>query len=180
METSTNGAHPQVAYGSSSRSNKWMVCLPVLLICGLGMWRWGFAQGRADLTSHVSKYERRLGDSEAKLRNSEVQLNQAKDELAQSRYRARLLEARSLLLRAAIDLERRNFGTANKHLHTAAAELENLPISDSANSALSTLRRDVSNTNLVVATDVERQRELVLELGDRLDRLTPLAKVNVF
>lgn len=159
-------------------AKRWVLGLVVALVCAAGMWGWGFFQGRAALAPQRTLYEQRLSQNEVRLGVSESQLKRVQDDLAQSRYRAQLLEARSLLLRAAIDLEKRNFGTANTRLRAAADELKNLPVSDSVNSALSALQREMSSTNLVVATDVEKQRARVLEFGERLDSLTPLASLG--
>jgi hypothetical protein len=94
-------------------------------------------------------------------------------ELAEDRIR--LLRARSLLLETAVDLERRNFGTASQHLESAADELAAVrrggPAMDMQE--LHSLQRDVAATDLNVATDLQVQRTQVLGFVTRLDALMP-------
>jgi hypothetical protein len=113
----------------------------------------------------------RIGQVEA----AQVDLVRAQAELARAEDRIRLLRARSLLFETAVDLDRRNFGTANQHLSAAAEELkavrEGGPEMDMQ--GLQTLQRDVEGMNLNVATDLQVQRAQVLDLLARLDALFP-------
>jgi hypothetical protein len=99
----------------------------------------------------------------------------AQAELARAEDRIRLLRARSLLFETAGDLDRRNFGVANQHLRTAAAELEAVREGGAEMDlqGLRALQREVEATNLNVATDLEVQRGQVLQFLARLDELMP-------
>ncbi len=113
----------------------------------------------------------RIGEVEA----AQGELAQARAQLALAEDRIRLLRARSLLFETALDLERRNFGTANQHLSAAAEALRAVraggPEMDIQ--GLQALQRDVEGTNLNVATDLQVQRAQVLDFLTRLDALLP-------
>ncbi|HSJ23730.1 MAG TPA: hypothetical protein VK929_03530 [Longimicrobiales bacterium] len=108
------------------------------------------------------------------------ELDAVRSDLAAAQDRIRLLRARSLLFETALDLDRRNFGTANAHLHAAAAELEAVreSVSDMDTQALQALQRDIAATDLSLATDLEVQRTRVLDFLARLDALLPEEQVG--
>jgi hypothetical protein len=99
----------------------------------------------------------------------------AQARLALAEDRIRVLWARSLLYETAVDLDRRNFGTANQHLHEAGEQLKTVREGGPGMDAeqLHALQRDIEGTNLNVATDLEVQRAQVLDFLERLDALLP-------
>lgn len=104
---------------------------------------------------------------------AQAELAQAQARVAAAEDRSRLLRARSLLFETALDLERRNFGTANQRLEAAAEELTAVG-SDGGGldpAQLEALRRRVEETDLNVATNLQTQRDQVLQLITRLDEL---------
>jgi hypothetical protein len=168
-------SHDDAAQTTSSRApggtKKWLIGALLGLVSAAVCWGWGFSQGRAALSAQRTGYERRLTDAGA-------QREKAEAELARAMNRSCGLEARALLLRAAIDLERRNFGTANTRLREAATALQppaTAVASSGQNAGMVALQNEISATNLAVAADVEEQRERVLEFATRLERLTPAA-----
>lgn len=85
-----------------------------------------------------------------------------------------LLHARLALYRAAGQLDQRNFGTANSHLHAASAALgQAAPDAVSDTAEFEALRSELAAINIQVAEDLEAQRSRVLEFGRRLDALLP-------
>lgn len=164
---------------SSSRASggakKWLIGLLVALLSAAALWGWGYSQGRAALSVQRIDYERRLSDADA-------QQEKTRTELGRTLNRSRQLEARALLLGAAIELERRNFGTANTRLREAAITLQPAPgdvTSSGENTSMAALQKEISATNLAVATDVGQQRERVLELAAQLEQLTPAASPSL-
>jgi hypothetical protein len=104
-----------------------------------------------------------------------MELAGARAELAAAEDRIRLLRARALLFETAVDLDRRNFGTANQHLHAAAEELQAVRVGGPGmdRQALQNLHRAIAATNLNVATDLEVQRAQIMDFLARLDALLP-------
>jgi hypothetical protein len=124
--------------------------------------------------------ERGIAASDRAERIEEVEavrsdLARSRGELAAAEDRIRLLWARSLLFETAVDLDRRNFGTANQHLRAASQQLEAVrtgpPGMDAAE--LRALQLSIAETNLNVATDLEVQRAQVMDFLARLDALLP-------
>jgi hypothetical protein len=124
--------------------------------------------------------ERRIAASDRAERVEEVEaarsdLARSRGELAAAEDRIRLLRARSLLFETAVDLDRRNFGTANQHLRAASQQLEAVrtgpPSMDVA--GLRALQRSIAEANLNVATDLGVQRAQVMDFLARLDALLP-------
>lgn len=91
-------------------------------------------------------------------------------ELAAARDENALLRARALLFETALDLERRNFGTANSRLDQVAEHLASLnePVDPPR---IDSLRAQISRMDLRVASDLAGQRATVLGFAARLDTL---------
>lgn len=124
--------------------------------------------------------ERSIAASDRQERIEEVEaarsdLAGAREELAAAEDRIRLLWARSLLFETAVDLDRRNFGTANEHLRAASQQLEAVQTGPPSMDAtgLRALQRSIAETNLNVATDLEVQRAQIMDFLARLDALLP-------
>lgn len=179
MNTPDNDNAPATASISSSHvsggAKKWIIGVIVALLSAAALWGWGYSQGRAALSVQRIDYGRRLSDADAQQEKTHV-------ELGRTLNRSRHLEARALLLGAAIELERRNFGTANTGLRKAAITLQPAPsdvTSSGENASVSTLLKEISATNLAVATDVGQQRERVLRFAAQLEQLTPAASPSL-
>lgn len=104
-----------------------------------------------------------------------AELEQERDE---ARARAALLTAQGAVYRSAVALEARNFGTANQHLRSADAALDEIPaegdvaaIGPEAEAEVREIRAALGATDLNVAVDVETQRGAVLQLAERLNRV---------
>ncbi len=102
---------------------------------------------------------------------------QDREKLAAAQARARLLEARGSLFRAAMELDRRNFGTANQHVDAAGAELASIsaPAPGIDVPALRAVEQRIRATDLTVAADLQTQRQQLLDLALRMGALIPAA-----
>jgi hypothetical protein len=78
--------------------------------------------------------------------------------------------ALTLLYRTMLDVDARNFGTANQRLDEAAAALAQVDPSafDPAGTELGDLRRELEELDLRVADDLSEQRGVLEELARRL------------
>jgi hypothetical protein len=76
----------------------------------------------------------------------------------------------SLLYRTMLDVDARNFGTANQRLDEAAAALAQVDLDaiGPAATELEDLRRELGELDLRVAEDLEEQRSTLAELARRL------------
>ena len=116
-------------------------------------------------------------------RNATVAREQSTKDVAEARGRLAVVsrngairEAQTRLYEAAIELERRNFGTANTRLKDAGKALAAL--SDTAGTAgndvqVARLQQAIAGLDLNVATDVSTQRDQVLELAQQAGNLIP-------
>ena len=127
---------------------------------------WGQWQSRERLGAQETDYQQRIGVVEKRLATTQA-------ELVAATNRNRLLMARTDLYRAAADLDQRNFGTANTRLQEAAAALARVdPASGNIDAkSLEALRSSIAQTNINVATDLQQQRNRVLDLAAQLDAL---------
>lgn len=163
-----NSSDPDARRGTSSSrpAAKFLIAAAVVALVILAVYYWGNVQTRNQLSAQGSDYEQRLGSVQG-------QLQAAQGELAAARNRNQLLMARTDLYRAAADLDQRNFGTANTRLQEAAAALGRVDTSggDLDTGRIAALRSSIAATNINVATDLQEQRNQVLDLAAQLDAL---------
>ena len=141
-----------VATPDSSRGGRLkqaLVAVAVMLVVGVLFYLIGLTQGREP----IAELEERVAV--------------AKSAQAAAEDRAMLNRALALTYRAAIDLEERNFGTANEHLESASHSLANLTESDASRS----LRSQMVQANLEVADDLSAQRARVLAFATAIEAL---------
>jgi len=150
--------------GSSTRS--WLIAGAVAVALILGVYFWGQAQSRQQLGAQKIEYQQRISAIQG-------ELQQARSELAASSNRNQLLMARTDLYRAAADLDRRNFGIANTRLQEAAAALGKVDGSGAGidPAELAALRAAIAKTDINVATNLQQQRNQVLDFAARLDAM---------
>jgi hypothetical protein len=117
-------------------------------------------------------YANRQFSGEKQQLNAQVDAAQA--QLSELSSANRLLRARFALYQAAAQLDQRNFGSANTHLHEAAGMLAGAAPGAGVEAAdFAALRDELAGTNIQVAEDLEAQRARVLDFGRRLDALLP-------
>ena len=115
----------------------------------------------------------RVEEVEQQLQQEREQLEQVRRQVTRLENRNRMLQGLALLYQTALDLDERNFGTANQRLNEAAARLGEVQLADTASGNLPQLQRDIASTNLEVAVDLEGQREQVLDFAGRLRAMLP-------
>ncbi|HEX9626535.1 MAG TPA: hypothetical protein VGA00_06305 [Acidiferrobacterales bacterium] len=116
-------------------------------------------------------YANRQFSGEKQQLNAQVDAAQA--QLSELSSANRLLRARFALYQAAAQLDQRNFGSANTHLHEAAGMLAGAVPGAGVAADFEALRDELAGTNIQVAEDLEAQRARVLDFGRRLDALLP-------
>ena len=128
----------------------------------------GRAQGTSQLAAQKTQYDKQILGLQ-----SETQ--KAKADLAASQNLNHIMEARGSLYRTSVDLDQRNFGTANTHLQEAAVFLSNIKTGDGGIpvAQIDALRSSIAQTNINVAADLETQRTRVLDFAAQLDALIP-------
>lgn len=92
----------------------------------------------------------------------------AESHLALMQDHLHITDAASLLYQTALDLDARNFGTANDRLDEAASVLQLVGV---AGSALESLRSTVASTDINVAQNLAGQRAAVLGFAEALQGL---------
>ena len=144
-----------------------LIGIAVTLVLAAISYGVGLSQGRAQLAAQKTA-------SDGQIQRLQVQVDSGKQELAAAQNRTRLIQARASLYRTALDLERRNFGTANTHLQESAAMLGQVQGGGNLDMArLSALKENLAKTDINVATDLEGQRKQMLDFARQLEALTP-------
>lgn len=166
-----NSQDSSAAKSSSGPSRVVLIGAVVAVVVAVGLYFWGLHQGRGELEAQKAGYEQRISGMQA-------DVTKAQAALAAADNRVQFLLARGGVYRTAVDLDERNFGTANTHLQQAAAHLGNVSGSAGGLDAqkIAALRAELSKTNINVATDLEAQRGKVLRFGQRLDAMNPVAE----
>ena len=133
----------------------------VLLLCAI-LYFVGLQAGKTQLAAQQAKFGVERNGLQSQLKTA----NAARDA---ARNRASLMEARGALYRTAIDLDARNFGTANSHLAEAATALDRVQLPD-----VSALAGEIKSTDLNVAVDLAGQRGKVLGFAEQLNKVMPV------
>ncbi|MEO6908957.1 MAG: hypothetical protein ABI210_13810 [Abditibacteriaceae bacterium] len=139
----------------SSRGKVLFISLIIAILIAIGLYVAGLMKGRAEVSVLQS------------------QLTQAQAHLAISQNQQYLMQADAALYHTAIDLDQRNFGTANDRLKEAADALGKVT-QDSTNlnlAGIAQLRSSITALNINVAVNLEDQRTQVLTIAMRLDNL---------
>lgn len=160
---------PQQSRSTRSQLNKPLLFgVGAIVVLGIGLYLGGLFQGRGQLATQKVQYEQRIKTAQSELQDARKQLNTAQN-------RSLLMQARAALYRTAVDLDRRNFGTANRHLREAAEVLGK--VNDSSGSLdveqISQLHSSTAEMDINVAADLEEQRTRVLDLAMQLNVLMP-------
>ncbi len=157
--TSTSAAPP-------SKVKKILIAVAAALLLGAILYGIGLSQGRAQLAAQKTGYD-------GQIQGLQAQVDVGKKELAAAQNRTRLVQARAGLYRTALDLEKRNFGTANTHLKESAATLGQVQGGDMDRARLGALKENLAKTDINVATDLEEQRKQMLDFARQVEALTP-------
>jgi uncharacterized protein HemX len=141
----------------SSRGKTMFIGIVIAIFIAIGLFATGYIKGRAQVSTLQS------------------QLTQRDAQLLISQNRSYLMQARAALYHTAIDLDQRNFGTANSRLQEAASALGNMKQDSSTidMEKIAQLRNAIAAMNINVAVNLEDQRKHVLDLASQLDNLQP-------
>ena len=150
-----------------SRTKKILLRIVVTLVVAGGLYTVGWWQGRGGLNELRVKTESTIDSLHTEVRSIQKQRTLAEN------Y-GKLMEASAGLYKTAVDLDRRNFGTANTHLQQAAQVLETVEHGNEGTNpnALILLTRSIRTTNINVAVDLETQREQVLGFATQLETIS--------
>ncbi len=143
-----------------------LIGIAVALVLAAILYGVGLSQGRALLAAQIT-------ESGGQIQRLQAQVDSGKQELAAAQNRTRLIQARAGLYRTALDLERRNFGTANTHLQESAATLGEVQGGDLDMARLGALKENLAKTDINVATDLEGQRKQILDFARQVEALAP-------
>jgi hypothetical protein len=118
--------------------------------------------------------ERPVADLSHRVVQAEAGVREGEARAAELESRLHVHRALSLLYRTMLDLDARNFGTANERLDEARAALAQVDQDaiDPPLEGLQDLRRDLGTVDLRVADDLAEQREILSRLASRLLELT--------
>lgn len=160
--------HTRPTSRAGNAAKRMLTGIVVVLLLIAAAYFVGLSKGKGQAAALKS-----ASDTSVRAAQGETQKNQS--ELAAVQTRSRLILARSLLYRAAVSLDQRNFGTANDDVKKAAATLAPLQPADvGANAAaLEAVRQALAAVNITVADDLETQRRALLDLTAQMDKLIP-------
>ncbi|MEM7554461.1 MAG: hypothetical protein AAF378_10240 [Cyanobacteria bacterium P01_A01_bin.84] len=151
-----------------SKVKQTLIGVVIAILAGAGIFGIGWWQG-----SNKANSQQNIGDRQVTL--LETQLDQAKSQIEQTKNYAYLMQARAELYHTAVDLDRRNFGTANTRLQEAAIALGKVKDINSTidTTKVSSLQKEISQMNINVAVNLEEQRQKVLGFVNKLNRVIP-------
>ena len=157
-----NSSSDAPAKGAGNKAKITLISAAVVLVLGAILYFAGLQSGRAQLGAQAAAFDVERNGLSSKVTTA----NAARDT---ARNRAAMMEARAALYRTAIDLDARNFGTANTHLKEAASALDGVKTPDT-----SQLRGAIGATDLNVAVNLSGQRANVLGFADQLNKMMPV------
>ncbi|MDJ0735856.1 MAG: hypothetical protein QNJ47_17635 [Nostocaceae cyanobacterium] len=151
-----------------NRVKKILATIGVAVIAGAAIYGIGWWQGSTGIADNKDRQKKQI-------ESVQQQLQETKAQLAAVENYSYLMQTRAALFHTAVDLDRRNFGTANTHLQEAAVALSK--VKDSSGTLnmdkLSSLQKAIAQSNINVAVNLEEQRRRVLSFVKQLDALIP-------
>ena len=128
----------------------------------------GLSTGSAQLEAQRQTYSEQYQDIMAELAD-------AQETLAAAQAANDLVTARGHLYRVVVELDRRNFGTAEAYLKQASMALQqvNLQAGGVNPTAFDAIMQAMTRTSIVVTADSEFQRNQVLRLAEQVEALIP-------
>ncbi len=148
--------------GAGGKIKLYFIGALVVLILGAVLYFVGLQAGKAQVAALEAKFGVERNGLQSQVTTAETARDAALD-------RGAMMETRAALYRTAIDLDARNFGTANDRLKEAATALGRVKTPDTA-----PLRQEIEATDLNVAVDLGSQREKVLGFAQQLNAIMPV------
>ena len=164
MKNECNGVVNSSSTSPAESPNKfksYLIGAGIVLLLGAILYFVGLQSGKSQLASQKAAFDMERNGLQSKVTSAE-------SERVVALNRAAMMEARAALYRTAIDLDARNFGTANTHLKEAASALGNVQ-----HPGVAPLRDQISATDLNVAVNLGEQRVSVLNFAEQLNKLMP-------
>lgn len=141
-----------------------LLLLALLGMAGAYFYAWN--QGRATLAAQQMNLQ-------SQIQKAQDETQKSRDEVAAINNRLRLLDAQNGLYRAAIALDKRNFGIANTALQGAFSALGRVEASpDFPGARVKALATALGKLDVNVAANLEDQRERILGFAAQLEDLT--------
>ena len=164
MEPHSSEESPNTSPSSrfSPKTKRLAVIIGVAVVVAIGLYVLGLSQGSS-----------RVEEVEVQLQEARQQVQQIRSQAQRAQNRSQMYQSLALIYQTALDLEDRNFGTANRHLQQAASTLANVQLPNTSSQQLDRLQKTLSATNLEVAVNLENQRQQVRMLADSLQGLIP-------
>ena len=160
MKSPSSGA-PSGVPTKGDKVKIYLIAILVIFVLGVVLYFAGLLAGKAQLAAQAAKFGVERNGLQSQVKTAETARDAALD-------RSAMMEARSALYRTAIDLDARNFGTANNHLKEAATALASVKGSDT-----SALKGEIGATDLNVAVNLADQRQKVLGFAEQLNKMMP-------
>lgn len=144
-----------------TRTKKMAIFVAIGVIAALALYFLGRSSGSS-----------RVADVEQQRNATLAELSEVEQRAARAENRSHMFQSLARLYRTALDLEERNFGTANRRLQEAASALQSVQSAEEQQQ-IEQLRREIAGTDLNVAVDLEDQRERILGFANDLSDLIP-------
>jgi len=149
-----------------SKAKPVLLGIGAVLLIGALLFGWGFLQGRAGMTEQQSQFAYETQAISRQLNQSQSDLTQSRRETEEAKNLSRVMQARGELYRSAVDLEQRNFGTANTHLRQSAVLLGEVGTGANIDTTrVNAVRDALAKTNIAVASDLGAQRALSKQMA---------------
>jgi hypothetical protein len=132
----------------------------------------GYFMGRSGLSAARTELAQNKTDSVKLLDQAKSETQQVQTQLAVAKAVSRVHSVRAWLYRAAVELDRRNFGTAQSYLTQAKELLDSGALEAAGYGAQAALLKDaVTATNVSVASDTAAQREQILNAASQMNEM---------
>lgn len=163
MKSPSSSGAPTGVPAKGDKIKIYLIGALVVFVLGVILYFIGLMAGKTQMAAQEAKFGVERNGLQSQVKTAETARDAALD-------RSAMMETRSALYRTAIDLDARNFGTANNHLKEAATALASVKGSDT-----SALQQEISATDLNVAVNLGDQRKKVLDFAEQLNKMMPAA-----
>lgn len=134
--------------------------LALALVLGVALYGVGWWQGKTKPAAEAAEYK--------------AQVDRLSGDSARAVNRGRVIEARLAILEAVMALDSRNFGIAATHVQAAGASLGEVDAAalgvDAA--VLASIREEIARTDLNVAADLAPLRVALMNISERLRKIS--------
>ncbi len=161
MKSPSSSGAPTGVPAKGDKVKMYLIGALVVFVLGVMLYFVGLMAGKAQLAAQEAKFGVERNGLQSQVKTAETARDAALD-------RSAMMETRAALYRTAIDLDARNFGTANTHLKEAATALSSVKGSNTSG-----LQGEIGATDLNVAVNLGDQRQKVLGFAEQLNKMMP-------